>query len=191
MSSHESKGMSHYKDSVLQVQEFPSQQYYNHNGNPFICSAGLYISTGLWLSSMIWNWCYLNKSWVPPICPVVPMYMISLWHVISLWCVGRHDPSRIDFTGSDQYCWLHATPSKQMVINKQWLSSYGILEHPYVFFCTFWGFIQYISRIMHMIHAYCWSPGCQMRPINHPGDPECRPGWSGGRIANLPVIQCL
>ena len=150
-----------------------------------------YISRGLWLSSMIWNWCYLNKSWVPPICPVVPMYMISLWHVISLWCVGRHDPSRIDFTGNDQYCWLHATPSKQMVINKQWLSSYGILEHPYVFFCTFWGFIQYISRITHMIHAYCWSPGCQMRPINHPGDPECRPGWSGGRIANLPVIHCL
>ena len=38
-----------------------------------------------------------------------------------------------------------------------------------------------------VLHKY----GRQMRPINHPGDPECRPGWSGGQLANLPVIHKL
>ena len=32
------------------------------------------------------------------------------------------------------------------------------------------------------------SPGRQMRPINHPGDPESRRGWSGGRLTKLRVI---
>ena len=48
------------------------------------------------------------------------------------------------------------------------------------------------SEAMHVYMGENWfsfsaaqirSPGRQMRPINHP--------WSGGRLANLPVIHCL
>ena len=36
-----------------------------------------------------------------------------------------------------------------------------------------------------VLHKY----GRQMRPINHPGDQGCSPRWSGGWLANLPVIR--
>ena len=46
----------------------------------------------------------------------------------------------------------------------------------------YWGFECHV--LTHSA-AQIQSPGCQMRPMNHMGDPECRHGWSGGRLANF------